>query len=406
MIRSFTVENFCSFRHPTPVSLVVGKNAPENTTFHDSLVPEERLSTVIGVFGPNASGKTNLLKSLSFISWFLLHSYEAGPDEPIPVDGFRPLGPDEPTRVQLEYEAEGTLFRYKAELTSTAVLSETLSRRGETGRFSAVLQRQSGGPSEKPAITIHGDLGIPKDVLLNTLRPNASIVSTALQTGNESLKRWVHAISGVSNVHRFGRASHFTESQLLRSAMQLFHREKALFDQMHDLVLRGDLGIKQLDITEETVIDQDKGEMRKELVAMVTHTAGELPDFSLPLLLESSGTKRLFILLSWLLPALRDGRPAIIDELESDLHPHMLPWILRLFTSPENNPYGAQLLFTCHTVETMNRLDKTQIVLVEKGSEDNVSEAWRLDELQGVRRDDNLFAKYNAGSYGAVPEPL
>ena len=406
MIRSFTIENFCSFRHPAEVSFVVGKSAPENTTFRDSLIPEERLSTLVGIFGPNASGKTNLLRGLSFIAWFLLHSYEAAPDDPIPVDGFRPLGPEEPTRAELEYEAEGTLFRYKAELTATSVLSETLSRRGESGRFSAVLQRQSTGGEEKPSITIHEILDIPAGVLLNTLRPNASIVSTALQTGNELLRRWVKGLNGASNVHRFGRASHLAESHLLRSAIQIFHRDRQLFEQMHDLVQRGDLGIKQIDITEETVIDQDKGEMRKELVATVTHTAGDLPDFALPMLLESSGTKRLFILLSWLLPALRDGRPAIIDELESDLHPHMLPWVLRLFTTPVLNTKQAQLIFTCHSVEMLNELDKTQIVLVGKDPGDNVSVATRLDEIKGVRRDDNLFAKYNAGLYGAVPEPL
>jgi predicted ATPase len=106
----------------------------------------------------------------------------------------------------------------------------------------------------------------------------------------------------------------------------------------------------------------------------------------------------------WLLPALRDGRPAVIDELASDLHPHMLTWILRLFTAPVINPKNAQLFFTCHSVEVLNEPDKTQIYLVGKDPSDNVSMATRLDEIQGVRRDDNLFAKYNAGLYGALPE--
>jgi hypothetical protein len=41
--------------------------------------------------------------------------------------------------------------------------------------------------------------------------------------------------------------------------------------------------------------------------------------------------------------------------------------------------------------------------LVEK-DKNCQSEAWRLDEVKGVRSDDNLYAKYMAGAYGAVPE--
>ena len=40
--------------------------------------------------------------------------------------------------------------------------------------------------------------------------------------------------------------------------------------------------------------------------------------------------------------------------------------------------------------------------LVEKNKECK-SEVYRLDELKGVRRDDNIYAKYMAGAYGAVP---
>jgi uncharacterized protein len=50
----------------------------------------------------------------------------------------------------------------------------------------------------------------------------------------------------------------------------------------------------------------------------------------------------------------------------------------------------------------MNLLDKTQIILVEK-DEDCISHAWRLDDMKGVRRDENWFAKYRAGAYRAIP---
>jgi hypothetical protein len=42
-------------------------------------------------------------------------------------------------------------------------------------------------------------------------------------------------------------------------------------------------------------------------------------------------------------------------------------------------------------------------MLVEK-SPYNESSAWRLDSVDGIRNDHNLYAKYMAGAYGAVPE--
>jgi len=108
------------------------------------------------------------------------------------------------------------------------------------------------------------------------------------------------------------------------------------------------------------------------------------------------------VLLSHLLPALQNGGIAVIDEFENDLHPHMLEPILGLFASPLTNPHNAQLLFTCHSAEVLNLLHKSQIMLVEK-DENCESTAWRLDEMEGVRNDDNFYAKYMAGAYGAVP---
>ncbi len=103
-----------------------------------------------------------------------------------------------------------------------------------------------------------------------------------------------------------------------------------------------------------------------------------------------------------MLPTLAKSGVVVIDEMEADMHPDMLTTLLNLFINPEINPHNVQIIFTCHAHEVLNLLDKTQVMLVEK-NENGMSEAWRLDEMQGVRRDDNLYAKYRAGAYGAVP---
>jgi predicted ATPase len=81
----------------------------------------------------------------------------------------------------------------------------------------------------------------------------------------------------------------------------------------------------------------------------------------------------------------------------------MLEPILDLFANPATNPYGAQLIFTTHAIEVLNLLEKSQVMLVEK-DEDCISAAYRLDTVDGIRNDDNFYAKYMAGAYGAVPD--
>ena len=116
---------------------------------------------------------------------------------------------------------------------------------------------------------------------------------------------------------------------------------------------------------------------------------------------ESNGTRSAFILLGMILPVLESGGMAIIDEIDNDLHPHLLPHLIDLFKFEHTNPHQAQLIFSCHTPEVLNILKKHQIYLVQK--ENQESEAWRLDEVVGVRADDNLYAKYMAGAFDAVP---
>ena len=89
------------------------------------------------------------------------------------------------------------------------------------------------------------------------------------------------------------------------------------------------------------------------------------------------------------------------DELDSDLHPHLLEPLLELFSNPDTNPHRAQILFTCHMTEVLRFLQKSQVMLVEKDG--LTSHAWRLDTVEGVRSDENRVAKYLAGAYGAVP---
>ncbi|MDG2897860.1 hypothetical protein P7M61_25835, partial [Vibrio parahaemolyticus] len=86
---------------------------------------------------------------------------------------------------------------------------------------------------------------------------------------------------------------------------------------------------------------------------------------------------------------------------DNDFNPLLTLQLLEMFKHESENISNAQLLFTTHTPQVLDVLRKQHVHLVEKV--DNKSEVWRIDEIEGIRDRDNLYAKYISGVLGGVP---
>jgi hypothetical protein len=390
MLHAFRFKNFYSFREEAEISLVVSEHVRDS-----SLVADRdgfpRLSKALAVMGANGSGKTNALKALVFVTWFKGHSFRLEPDQPVP---FQPhfFATDEPSEFELLFDAGGTIFRYELRLDRQRVLREALFHK-TSRQFSNLFLRVWGG-SEYHYKQKGFGLSARE---AGKARENTSLISTAAQYDVALAKRLarlpIHA-----NVDAWGR-EHTSLSDVFDAA-DYFLKSSAVRQRMEQLLRRWDLGLTGVEIKQEKLKLED-GKEENVAIAYGVHADGterrELEMFQ-----ESSGTQRAFVLLRRLLPVLEEGGLAVIDEMESDLHPHMLAEIVDLFLNPSTNPKNAQIIFTTHSAELLRQLHKSQVALVEK-DEHCTSELWRLDEMKGVRADDNLYAKYMAGAYGAVP---
>jgi hypothetical protein len=393
MLHRYWFKNFFSFRDETEVTFVLGKQAPED---HRSFTCEtnQRLNKALAVIGHNASGKTNLIKPLVFINWFVKASFQSEPNAKIPLEPH--FFSDNPiSEFTVEFDWDGTLWRYSVALAPERVLSESLYRK--TSRlFSYVFEREWQSEHKSYVIKQQG-FGLPKREA-EKVRENVSLISWAAQFDIPLVSRILADIAIYSNVNFAGR-SHLNIEQVL-SASEFYARRPQLRERMVLLLKDWDLGLNDVEIRKVQITKQP-GETDEIDWPFGIHRTAECRA-ELSLLQESSGTQSAFVLLSRLLPALEKGGLAVIDEMEADLHPHMLTPIMELFFNEKTNPNNAQIIFTCHSMEILNLLHKAQVVLVEK-NEHCESEAWRLDEMQGVRADDNLYAKYMAGTYGDVP---
>ena len=399
MILRYAFKNFYSFKEETVVDFTVGTHARGR---HGVLEREEEATTnlVLGVFGPNASGKTNLLKPLGFLAWFALNSAQSKPGDPLLYEAFvfDPEMPKQPTTFELEFSYADRIYRYELELLGHRVLREALFRKKT--RYSFLFERtwdDSLGDYHFKAQDIGSTASVPQ-------RQNASWLSTALLQEHElaiGLRPFFESIDG--NLGPEGRVtSHDAEFLNLMHAAAYYESAPDTMARAQALMVSFDLGLSGLELRRSKSLGPDGKEHEIVLPVALHHVAGQ--QYARLLMQESRGTQALFVLLRYLLPILDRGGIAYIDEFESGLHPHMVAAVLDLFFHPASNPKGAQLIASFHTDYLLrDKLHKYQIYLVEK-DEFLGSQAYRLDTLKGIRHVDNLYDKYHAGAYGAIPQ--
>ncbi len=390
MIRKISIKNFSSFKNKTELKLKVDVNAPGLDNFYQN-EKGERFPKVLSIFGHNGSGKTNLVKALAFLRYYILASSAIKLDEEIPFDVFSfGLIKNEVAEFEIEFEVNGEVFDYQLSLSKSKVIKEELQRKNPK----KIIFSREGKNIESPFKELERLTGI--------LSEKVSVISFCNNNGFEvpSIEPVIkYFLSWSSNIVRSGRVT-LTRSlaESIYQTTEWYIKLNGIKEKATKLLSQFDLGIVNVEFKK---IPMDNGaNIEEKYIPILTHSTDGQNKLSI--FQESSGTQSLYVLLFDILKVLEQGGVAIIDELDAYLHSHMLRKFLELFYDSETNPHNAQLFFSCHADYIMSYLEKEQVILCEK-DKDCVSTAYLISDLKGVRRDDNLRNKYNAGAYGGIP---
>lgn len=398
MLYKITIENFFSIADAQELTFGVGDNAPDLPCFRVSRSDEKiRLPTVIGFFGSNASGKSTVLRAVGSAFKFALHSFEWTQPQQFINPLFQAYRQKDwwgkPTKITIEFDSQlsgdapSMIFRYELHIAHQAdyFRNKEIAYEGlyyaPKGRFRRLFERNHQEFDFGREFNIHNT----NDPRKNSIRPNASVISTLAQL-NHPLS--VHLCELIRAVQTNCYGVYKVEPDA-NQWLTAYANDKACLDRLNRELRRFDVGLESMSV--------ESG--NRGLLAKCKHVGLDKFIFFGE---ESQGTQRFISMFPRLYYALETGSIAIIDELDTDFHPLLLPELFRWFSDPERNPRGAQLFFTAHNPALLDDLEKEQVFFTEKPS-GQATHVYAARDIKGLRREPSLMKKYLAGELGAVP---
>ena len=381
MLISFGARNYLSFKEGFEVSLELSPGCPP------AISAGKGVSNVLCIIGPNASGKTNVIRALTFVSDFCCNSFSNKPEERLSVTSFG--FSTEASSFFMEFNIGDVRYYYEVELTNTEVLSETLERKASRKIKVFSRKRQE----------LEYCIKELQELKTMKLRKNVSVLSAAHQYEIRGLEEvYVFFSHIVSNIDPFaGEVKYNEQTANVFSISKTYYESSETLDFVREKLALFDTGINGVSI------EKLKGPTDDDYFFPFFNHTTKQGDVTVPYYLESNGTRSLFSQLSIYKQVLDCGGVLLIDEFDNNLHPDILGKLVNLFLDPENNINNAQLVFCTHNTGVMDTLGKYRIVLVNK--EENESFLYRIDELPGniVRNDRSLETIYKTGKLGGTP---
>jgi uncharacterized protein len=406
MLIGFKVRNFRSFRAEQELGYVTSADRAHETTHcvRTGVRAVPRLLRAALVFGPNAAGKSNLVRALATLRDLVLGSTSfteaqfAERHTPFQMDAS--LGS---TQFTAEVLLAGVRYRYTAAFNSQRITTERLLvyRTGKSQRwfqrhFDPARQVEQWEPFS-PSFTG------PREMWRKATRPKALFLTTAAQLNSELLQPLFHWFErGVETL--------FSGDIVEPARIAAYIKNPDLKARILRVVRSADIPVDDFRVVDHEPQDSpvarggpSGGRVEARPLIEYLHSQPSGKAIWLSAAFEAAGTHKLLGLAGPLLHALDTGKLLAIDEFDANLHPLLARLLVRLIHHPTPAGRGAQLLLTSQnsTLMDLDILRRDEIWLAQL----DPTHATRLAPLirQSPRKHDVIAKAYLRGRYGAVP---
>lgn len=391
MLITFTVGNFLSIKDKQTLSFRAKK---QDQSLLESMFTknEEVLVKSLAVFGPNASGKSNLIKTFAFVRNFVLNGLQQSLTGGIPIEPFLLSTTTEtkPSTFELEILSGDSTFIYGFEVFAQKVHKEWLY---QYPNKKLLFERTDQTIKPNPRYFKEGSANAIKNT-----RENVLLLTVLASLNGDISKEVVNSIKKIQVLSKFDETLNYSFDKYTKDAS---YRQK-----MKDFILQADFGIRDL-LSEEKQLIAGKGNFfeRKLDTLHPRYDAHqkEIGQVAFNFFKESEGTQKAFALSAPFINSLEEGNLLVVDELDSSLHPLICRYLLKLFNSKKANSNQAQLVFTTHDISLLDEdlLRRDQIWFTQK-DKFGATDVFSLADL-GERSNLNFAKRYLEGRYGALP---
>lgn len=405
MLIQIAITNFRSFRDRQVFSMVAAPRAGKReNTFIPNIKGEKfpALLKVAAIYGPNASGKSSLVRAFEALNRCVENTAES--TLPFKAFKFDPELKNKPSEIEIDFIEKETRYTFYVSGSEDRVYAEHLYTY-KKGRQILLYRRDYTEGKEQYTF---GELD-GEDAVHNAWRqltgPRVLFLKQAVLNSSEELTQLLTPYSWLSK-HMSGTFNHQMKYWAETSKI-LGLGDKVHADGMSSFLRSVDVPITSINFEKEgrpskNITIQATSEDKKPIKTTLIHKTalGEAEfDFSE----ESDGTKNL--LGFWLPYTLLGGgdsfiRCLVVDELDSSLHPSIVKMLVKEHVQNQDH---AQLIFTTHDTHLMNSqlLRRDQIWLTERDRY-GATQLRSVYEFEG-REGENVEKRYFEGRYRSLP---
>ena len=358
-----------------------------------------------GIYGPNNSGKTCLIKCIRAIKEVLLNRKSDLMPNIFTNNNVCELG--------VIFIASGRKFSYKFKY--DAVKEEYIYE-----SFSEVFKDKYGNEKEENWL----EKDIVKEIFTSVDQDLQAMIP---MISNNNLLYYLidtnkfQKLSEIKNI-LIGFAEKIDVINMnnipMEHTIELMKNKNKLQQKIVEFIKNADLYMDNFEYVDMDKIKLESVEYEKKPEEKVLEVLDNIMDqirlvstykgISVPsVLFDSTGTKKIAAIAGYVIEALEQGRILVVDELDSSIHFKLTRAIVAMFNNELNE--NAQLIFTVHDINLMDckRLfRKEQIWFVHKDEAGvYVYSLADFTALQGVRDTSDIIEKYRKGTLGALPDP-